>query len=78
MRSRRVMRRMDPKNKRSRIEVLRELFWHLTNFGQTLGKLMHFGSDPESPIPILESFFVQWYFAMEDRDAVERACDLKI
>ncbi len=116
-------------NSLSRIEVLKWLFWQASNFGPTLGKLMHFRGDLQSPEQVLDYFFLQakrlyqfldreledrdyianeysiadmaiypwivihenqglnipdypnlmqWYFAMEDRDAVERAYDLKI
>ncbi len=118
-----------PDNAVLRIQALKWLFWQVSNFGPTLGQLMHFRSDPESPIEILDYFFSQtkrlyqfldreleqrdyiaheysiadmaiypwvaihenqglnipdfpnlmrWYFDMEDRQAVERAYDLKI
>lgn len=118
-----------PRNSASRIEALKWLFWQVSNFGPTLGQLMHFRGDPESPAQVLDYFLSQakrlyqfldrelghrdyiaqeysiadmaiypwiaihenqglnipdfpnlmrWYFDMEDREAVERAYDLKI
>ncbi len=118
-----------PENTVSRIEVLKWLFWQVSNLGPTLGQLVHFRGDPESPSKTLDYFFsrakrlyqflnrelehrdyiaheysiadmaiypwiaihenqglnirdfpnlMRWYFNMEDREAVERAYDLKI
>ncbi|MCY4226800.1 MAG: glutathione S-transferase N-terminal domain-containing protein [Gammaproteobacteria bacterium] len=118
-----------PEKTVSRIEVLKWLFWQVSNFGPTLGQLMHFRGDPESPPQVLDYFLSQakrlyqfldrelkhrdciahqysiadmaiypwvaihenqglnipdfpnlmrWYFDMEEREAVERAYDLRI
>ncbi|MCY4051624.1 MAG: glutathione S-transferase N-terminal domain-containing protein [Gammaproteobacteria bacterium] len=44
-------------NSFSRIEVLKWLFWQVSNFGPTLGQLMHFRSDAQSPQEVLDYFY---------------------